>query len=256
MKTINIFFILFVIIFLFSACHKRQELDFFSDYESYDRTVGIEGKDMVFLRNYADDSDKTDTLLKFSVPPEALDETIIVNFYEYDNNALNLEIQNKFSLYTTSKFFYVLPFYEYTNNPDNDSLSDYRLDNHLSIDFYDYVTCTYFIDTTFYSWLEPTDRLYRIRTPRYNQWPENIWTKYSEQGYPTGFYETDLFYLINGKWNEYDDYSEGDYSMINWEEVPYYNINPANHSVSFLMENTDYIYVICYDVSKNQNRKK
>ena len=250
MKTLYIFFTLFAIIFLFSACHKRQELDFFSDYESYDRTVGVDGKKMVFLRNYGDDTNTDDTLLKLDIQPDALDETIIVNFYEYFNETVEYDINVDFGLGVTSKFFYILPFYEFENN--NDSTSDYKLDTHLSIDFNYPVTTTYFIDTTYYSMLEVTDLLFRIKIPRYDEWDDNIWTEFNEQAYPNGFSKADLNYLINGKWNEIDGYYENPInpSMANWELVPSYSINPDNHSVTFLMDKTDYMYVICYN-SKN-----
>jgi len=251
MKTIYICIVFFATIILFSACHKRQEEDYFVGYEDYDRTVGVDGKEMVFLRNYGDDTNTNDTLLKLDILPDALDTTIIVNFYEYFNETIESDINNDFGLSLTSKFFYILPFYEFENN--NDSTSDYKLDTHVSIDFNYPVTTTYFIDTSYYSILEVTDLLYRIKIPIYDEWDDNIWTEFNNQGYPNGFSKTDLDYLINGKWNESDGYlGTSNPTMINWELVPNYSVNPENHSVTFLMDKTDYMYVICYSSKKNR----
>lgn len=255
MKTIYIFLVFFTTIILFSACHKRQEKDYFVGYENYNRTVGVDGKEIVFLRNYGDDTNSNDTLLKLNILPDALDTTIIVNFYEYFNETLESDINNDFGLNLTSKFFYILPFYEFDN--DNDSTSDYKLDTHVSIDFNYPVTTTYFIDTSYYSMLEITGLLYRIKIPRYDEWDDNVWTEFNEQAYPNGFSHADLDYLINGKWNEVDGYGgTSTASMVNWELVPNYSINPENHSITFLMDKTDYMYVICYDASKTRNLKK
>ena len=246
MKNIITFIIIFSII-ISVGCHKRDD-DSHSFYEDYDRRIGPEGGELVFFRNYTNDWDKIDTLLKMIVPENAVDTTIIINFYKYNNTVLTLDIYNEFNLLTSSDFFYIMPFYNFINT--NDSTSNYKRDQHLSIDFNYPVTFTYYIDTAKFAFLETSDKLYRIKTPRNNEWAYEIWTKFNKQGYPNGFDETDLFLLINGKWNKNDIYAEGDYSMINWEEVPNYTINPENHSVTFVMDKTDYIYIICYSNKK------
>ena len=48
MKTKYIGLVIITFIILFSACHKRQELEYFEGYENYDRTVGVDGKEMFF----------------------------------------------------------------------------------------------------------------------------------------------------------------------------------------------------------------
>lgn len=251
MKTKYIKLLIFSFIILSFACHKRQELDYFEGYEKYDRTVGVDGKEMFFLRNYGDDTYTNDTILKLDFPPKALDTTIIVNLYEYYNETVMYDLYNDFDLYTMSKFFYILPFYEFENN--NDSTSDYKMDTHISIDFHYPVTTTYFIDTSYFYGLEATDILFRIKIPRYNEWDDNVWTNFNNQGYPNGFSETDLNYLINGKWNEVDGYLGTVYpSMINWEIVPYYTIDVVNQSVTFSMNETDYMYIICYSALKKK----
>ncbi len=255
MKTIYLSTILLSVIMLFSACHKRQELDYFEGYENYDRTVGVDGKEMVFLRNYGDDTYKDDTILKLDFLPGAVDTTIIINFYEYYNETVMYNIYNDFDIFPTSKFFYILPFYEFENN--NDSTSDYKLDTHVSIDFNYPVNTTFFIDTSYFAGLESTDVLYRIKIPRDGEWDDNIWTEFNNQGYPNGFSKADLDFLIDGKWNEADGYLGTVYpSMVNWEEVPSYWINTENQSVTFSMNSTDYMYVICYDASKKKRLVK
>lgn len=246
-KYTNIISLFILILVVISSCHKRVELDKFW-LGDYDRRVGTEGKMLVFLRNYNDDSIIEDTLFIMDVPENALDTSFIFNFYEYNSEILDYEVYKEFGLGINSKFFYISPFREFVNN--NDSTSDYKVDNHLSIDMYKPATFTYFIDTTTYPMLSITDKLYRIIIPMYDEWPENIWTKFNNQGYPQGFEEADLYFLINGKWSSDIDWGEGDYSTLNWEEVEDYTINPKNNTVTFNMYDTDYLYVICYDAYK------
>ena len=180
-----------------------------------------------------------------------MDTTIIINFYEYFNETTYLSLSIDFGLVQMSKFFYILPFYEFENS--SDSTSDYKLDTHVSIDFNHSVITTFFIDTSYFKGLESTDVLYRIELPRYNEWDDNIWTEFNNQGYPNGFSKSDLDFLINGKWNENDGYlGTVNPSMVNWEEVPNYWIDEESQSVTFSMNKTDYMYVICYNTAKKK----
>ena len=249
-KYINIFILTIVV--LLTSCHKRIELESWLTGD-YDRKVGPEGKELVFLRNYSDDTILDDTLLKMNFIENTLDTVLIFNFYSLQKDELDVDLYAKFNLGCSSDFFYLLPSYEYINN--DDSTNSYRMATHLSIDYNYPVATTYFIDTAKYLFLEETDKLYRITIPRDNEWDtDNIWLEFTDQGYPKGYQELDLQLIITGKWSDQIEYGYGDYSMINWEEVPFYTIDTENHSVTFEMQNTDYMYVLVYDTNKKKNK--
>ena len=251
MKIRYLYFVVFLSILILNSCHKRND-DVLIDYDLYSRKIGPEGGELVFFRNYAMDNNREDTLLKMIVPQDALDTTIIVNSYTYFNEVLYRELYVEFDVLQECDFFYLLPFYNFSNA--NDSINSYKLDNHLSIDFNYPVTFTYYVDTAKYYSPESYYSLYRIKAPRYNEWSnEEIWTEFNKQGYPNGFIDLDLYYLINGKWNSSGGYGTSGYSMTNWEKVSNYTIDTEGHSITFLMDKTDYIYVLVDDSKKKIN---
>ena len=230
---IKIFFII-IILFSITACHKRTLQH---NFDAYSRIADANGKKIIFLNNYSFDTNNEDTLLILDIPPLALNDTVIFNFYQYNNENLFYELINELSVNQETNFFYFLCFYNNYTNTDNNNIS-----YHLSIEFNKPVTMTYFFD----QYIDENMELYKIKIPKYNEWGENnnirIDTNY--QAFPNGFVELDLTYLINGKWTENDYWGEGDYSLDNWEQITEYTFNAHNNSITFPIYNTDFMYVI------------
>ncbi len=67
------------------------------------------------------------------------------------------------------------------------------------------------------------------------------------QGYPDGYDNLDLTYLINGRWTNIFDWGSGSLSLDNWELVSVYEFDIINKTVSFEINNTDYMYVMARD---------
>jgi len=214
------------------SCHKRIEDEM--DYAKYDRIVGPEGKKLIFFRNYGDDTDFSDTLIVLDIPAGALDTTVIFNYYTFFNDVVYNEIGEEFDLDLLSEFFYFLPFFnEYSNVEDiEEENGDYQFDRHLSLIF-----------------IDSYSRLFKIKIPENDEWGVNynIYTKFNQQLYPTGFDETDLALLINGKWNEFDDYGSGAYSMINWTELSNFTFDEDRNTLTFDIMDTDGMYVVAED---------
>ena len=93
--------------------------------------------------------------------------------------------------------------------------------------------------------------LYKINIPAKNEWgtgvENNMWINYNNQGYPNGYNEQDLMYIINGRWTENYSWGTGSLSFDNWEEVSDYSYDISNKTVSFQINDTDYIYVMAVD---------
>ena len=230
--------ILFVILIIFtlSACHKRTLVP---DFDEYSRVADFSGKKIIFLNNYNFDTQNEDTLFILDIPPYALDSSVIFNLYQFKNENLYYELFEELSIEQETHFIYFLIFYnQYTNiDTDYDDIS-----YHLSIDFNKPVVSTFYID----KYLDANMKFYRIKIPKYNEWgnDNNIRVDTNYQAFPHGFYELDLVYLINGKWTENNEWGQGEYSINNWEEVTEYTYNQDNKSITFEINNTDYMYVI------------
>lgn len=228
-----------------SGCYKYPEFDDIS-YNDYKRVIGSEGGVINFYRNYQNDSIK-EIAVKMEFPKNAVDTLIVFNMYEFFDYATYNELNTNLFTEEYSDFLYFVPFYESEGyKPEiNDSTNiDSTIQKHTSIDFNVPVTITYY--NSFYEGIPDTARLYRIKIPAENEWgvENNVWVKYNYQGYPDGYDNIDLIYLINGKWTETVTWGTGNLSLTNWEEVSDYTFDINDNSVSFTINNTDYMYVM------------
>lgn len=235
---ISIVIIITLFSFLFSlpSCHKRVDLDV--KYDSLMRVVGSEGGIINYFEYNPEDSISV-VAVKVEVPENSLDSFVVFNMHEFEDEALNVDMAYA-GMEQYSDFLYFVPFYKSYgyNEQTNDSI-----DYHLSIDFNIPAKVTY--NLSFYE-IPDNAKLYRIKIPKINEWgtEDNIWVNWNYQGYPNGYDALDLKYIISGKWNEYDAWGSGEISLVNWEEVLGFNYDFANKSVSFYIDNTDYLYVM------------
>ncbi|MCF8298535.1 MAG: hypothetical protein K9J13_13390 [Saprospiraceae bacterium] len=244
MRKLNLYKIVIFssILILVFGCHKRDYMFSYISDENI-RVAGPEGKTIIFLNNYSDDF-LSDTLLVLDIPEGALDCTIIFNFYQFNDQVLNLDLQNELGKFPLSNFIYLTPVFEHDSFYEPYYLdSSYCATTHNVLDFNKSVTVSYY-DYTYD--IYPNTKLYRIKIPRDNEWGTNynISACYSNDGYPIGYYEPDLTYLINGKWNSNSPYGTGGYNLANWEEVTNYSIDTAANSVTFSILSLDYMYVL------------
>lgn len=251
--------LLFILIFSFSACYEYPELTDIQ-YEDYIRVIGPEGGTINFYANYENDSIE-DILVRMEFPEDALDSLVVFNMYEFEDEAVFVDLDYLGRLQQT-EFLYFVPFYEsygYIEHPD---ITELLRNQHLSIDFNSAVTVTY--NLNFYD-VDIDAKLYRIRIPRvtefvdingepYNEWGQldNVWVNWNLQGYPDGYDNLDLTYLINGRWTNILDWGSGQLSLDNWEELApdAYQYDFINNIVSFDIYNTDYLYVMAKDYVK------
>ena len=240
----NIIIVTFLIT-LFFGCYRYPEFDDIS-YNEYRRVIGPEGGTINFYRNYEDDSIK-DIVVKMEFPENAVDSLIVFNMYEFYDHVTENELYIDLNTEQFSNFLYFLPFYEsegykavLTDSTDINSI----VQKHTSINFSTPVSVTYYPD--FCENIPDNAKLYKIKIPAENEWGEedNVWVKYNYQGYPDGYDDIDLIYLINGKWTENIAWGTGNISLYNWEEVANYSFDLSNQSVTFEINNTDNMYII------------
>ncbi len=255
MKT-NFFF--FIILLLALSCYKRPEIEY--EYSLYNRMVGQEGGIIHFFENYSNDSgmfnpDTSDFLLKLKVPQGALDSTIVFNFYQFENYNIASELSKGLAQVGT-KFIYFVPVYASDGYHEHDEAD---LTYHLSLNFNKPIEVTYRfasdrplkninekkLQFEFYNWLNNNYKLYKIKIPDIDEWGEdrNIFVQWNQQGYPVGYNQSDLKDIILGYWYPYSDNNISE-STVNWELVQDFNVNNTKNTVSFEIEDTDYIYVL------------
>ena len=251
---------IFILTIIFSGCYKYVEIDY--DYALYNRLVGPAGGIVKFYANYSDDTgmyffDTTSQMLvQLDVPAGALDSEMVFNFYQFQDFDIASEL-SKGLAEVGSKFIYFVPVYASNGYHEHD---DADLTYHLSVDFNQPIEVTYFfkadpklntidekkLQFEFYDWLNSNYKLYKIKIPEIDEWGEerNIFVQWNQQGYPIGYYNNDIKDIILGYWFPYISDNDISSSIINWQECSDFSINPTNQSVTFQMENTDYIYVL------------
>ncbi len=236
-----IYLILFPILILFSDCYKYPDMDDVS-YEDYRRLVGPDGGKINFYKNYENDSSDV-ILVSMDFPKKSLDSFVVFNMYQFYDEIMNNDLE-QVDMFVNTKFLYFVPFFKsYGYNEQIAQNSEY----HVSVEFKQPVTITYNVE-------EPIDKdidneedmpkLYRIKIPKLSEWDENVWIDWNYQGYPNGYYNNDLIYLINGRWSNINEWGMGTLSIINWEEVPIYTYNSNDMTVTFDISSTDYMYVM------------
>ncbi|MBN2663998.1 MAG: PepSY-like domain-containing protein [Bacteroidales bacterium] len=249
-----------ILTIIFSGCYKYVEIDY--DYALYNRLVGPDGGIIKFYANYSNDTamyfwDTTSQILvQLDVPAGALDSEMVFNFYQFQDFDIASEL-SKGLAEVGSKFIYFVPVYASDGYHEHD---DADLTYHLSIDFNKPIEVTYYykadpklvtidekkLQFEFYDWLNPNYKLYKIKIPEINEWGEerNIFVQWNQQGYPIGYYNNDLKDILLGYWYPYNPNNNASSSIINWQECSDYFINPTDQSVTFKIENTDYIYIL------------
>ncbi len=251
-----------------SGCYRYPEIDW--DYELYNRLIGPDGGTITFYANYTDDTnmffaDTTKIMLTLDVPQGALDSMMIFNFYQYQSYE-NAEEMSKGLSKIGSKFIYFVPIYASDGYHEHDEAD---LTYHLSVEFNQPITVTYFytmdysldnldekkLQFEFYNWFNRHYKLYRIKIPRIDEWGENrnIFVQWNQQGYPIGYNDLDLNDIILGKWYPFTEDYQGVSSLVNWEPVKNFTIDEVNKSVSFDIENTDYMYVLAHIIQISNN---
>jgi len=240
----NIFLFIFLIASV-TGCYKYPEFNDLT-YKEYQRVIGPEGGIINFYNNYNNDSIK-DLVVKMNFPKNAVHSILVFNMYEFYDVVTYNNLYSNLNTDQFSDFLYFVPFYESEGyKPEiNDSTNiDSAIQKHTSINFNSPVTITYY--NKFYEGIPDTAKLYRIKIPAEDEWGEenNVWVKYNYQGYPIGYDDIDLIYLINGRWTENDTWGTGNLSHANWEEVNNYTLNISDQSVTFEIDNTDYMYVM------------
>jgi len=251
MKTNNfnkyyLFLLLVGLSIQFYSCHQRVVPEY--EYDDFRRVIGPEGGVINFYEYNPEDS-IPNVLLKMEFPENALDSLVVFNMYEFYDEQTNLDLSN-LNMLEYSDFLYLIPFYE-SFGYNNDTTLQGGTDYHLSIDFNQPVTLTYKIREWEY---DPNNKLFRIPIPKLNDptWGENVWVHWNQQGYADGYYELDLIYLITGRWTEFSSWGMGTPSLSNWEELPIgsYTYNSSDSTVTFNINNTDYIYAMGLPIVK------
>ena len=249
--------ILSLLLIYLSGCYKYPDLKDY-DYSYYSRVVGPEGDTINFFANYSNDS-LTDIVVELIVPPGALDSVIVFNMYQFGEYELASEMGNGYAKVGT-KFLYFVPFYESEGYYEHEQVD---VSYHLSIDFKKPVTVTYNYLTgqgdftgndidemklyyEYYKTINPTFKLYKIRIPKTDEWGQenNIRINWNSQGYPVGYNQTDLTYIINGAWSQTNEWGSNIRGLENWIEVTDIELNPNENTVSFDINNTDFLYVL------------
>jgi len=233
-KTIYIISLFTTALMIFTSCHQRDVPEF--NYSDYRRVIGAEGGIINFYEYNPADSVPL-VLVKMNFPAGALDTLVVFNMYEFNDTQTYLELMDM-DMFQTSDFLYFIPFYEsYGYNNQTQLQTDY----HLSIEFNDSVEITYNLKGTN---LDEGSKLFRIPIPKLDDpdWGDNVWVNWNEQGYPDGYDELDLIYLITGRWTINDSWGTGTPSTINWQEIP--NATVIDSTVTFKIGNTDYLYVM------------
>jgi hypothetical protein len=235
----HLFIIIGVVAMMLYSCHQRYEPVY--DYSDFRRVIGPEGGVINFFEYNPEDS-IPNVILKMEFPQGALDSLVVFNMYEFydDQTYIDLYLLN---LIQYSDFLYLIPFYESFGYNNVDTTLQDEIDYHLSINFNQPVKITYKIREYGY---DPNAKLYRIPIPKLNDpaWDDNVWVNWNNQGYADGYYQLDLVYLITGRWTQNDPWGTGTPSLYNWEELPAesYTYNTSDSTVTFNINNTDYIY--------------
>ncbi len=251
------FTLIIIIIILFSSCYKYPDLEEY-DYDSFRRVVGAEGGTINFLANYENDSIQ-DILIQLDIPEGALDSVVVFNMYKTGNYELATEMDNGLAKVGT-EFIYFVPFYESQGYHEHDQID---VSYHLSIEFNQPVSVTYnyligldnfdgnSIDNVklYYEYYKATNnsfQLYRIKIPKTDEWGQenNIRINWNSQGYPVGYNTTDINYIITGSWSQANVWGSELRSLENWEQVTDIDLNGTDGTVSFQINNTDYMYVL------------
>ncbi len=252
----NTIFIIVIVIF-FSSCYKYPDSEYY-DYETFNRVMGPEGGIINFFENYENDSIK-DVVIKLEIPEGALDSFVVFNMYKTGNYEIATELDNGFAKIGT-EFVYFVPFYKSQGYHEHDQID---VSYHLSIDFNEPVKVTYNylvgqedfntnnIDDIklYYEYYKATNnsfKLYRIKIPKTDEWGQqnNIRINWNSQGYPVGYNQTDIEYIINGNWSQSNEWGSEIQSLENWEVVEDVEVNSTKGFVRFDINNTDYIYLL------------
>jgi len=236
---------IFASVFFYFGCYQYPDIDE-TAYENYRRVIGPNGGTIEFYRNYENDS-LNNLAVKMIFPENSVDSYIVFNMYEYNSEILEVDLNNMNRI-AISDFLYFVPFYE--SEGYNEHSSD-DIDEHNSLYFNDSVEVTYYLNG--FNIIQGA-KLYRINIPSKDEWGNgedyNIWVNYNLQGYPEGYDEQDLMYLINGLWTEEYFWGTGPLSFDNWEEIVGNHYNISDNLVSFYINETDYIYVMAADITK------
>lgn len=76
---------LIITVLIFASCHKRIEDNYLTD-ENSDRKVGINGGEITFFSNYANDMQGQDSLFYMDIPTGTLDTTYILKLNRNQKN--------------------------------------------------------------------------------------------------------------------------------------------------------------------------
>lgn len=233
------------LLLLFTACYQRPEPEY--EYENFRRVIGPDGGIINFYEYNPEDS-VPNVLVSMNFPEGALDSMVVFNMYKFFDQQTENELWT-LDMVQSSDFLYFIPFYEsYGYNNQTQLETDY----HLSINFNEPVTIKYNIKG---SKIDEESMFYRIPIPKLNDpdWDDNVWVNWNDQGYPDGYDELDLIYLITGRWTVNDQWGAGNPSLFNWEPFPVDSFDfdlSIDSSVTFQIKNTDYIYVMGIPLTK------
>jgi len=253
-------FLSIIITIFFSSCFRAPDIDY--DYATYNRLAGPNGGTITFYTNYSDDTgmyffDTTSNILvSLDIPVGALDSEMVFNFYQMQNFDVASELSRGLSM-VGSKFFYFVPIYASDGYHEHDEAD---LTYHLSLDFNEPISVTYHykadpklntidekkLQFEFYDWINANYKLYKIKIPKIDEWSgfRNIFVQWNQQGYPIGYNENDLQDIILGYWFPQSEGNVIFSSLVNWQEVVDYSIDIDAETISFDIENSDYIYVL------------
>lgn len=255
-----------IVLTLFS-CNMFSDVDY--EYKLYKRVVGREGGTVYFFSNYANDNDlfKEDTLnflLRLSVPKDAIDTQIVFNFYQFQDFQTACDLSEGYSC-VGSQFFYFVPFlyssgYHEHDGADLSFHETFKFNKPIEVKYYfsKYVNPRSIdekkLKYSYYDRINSSYKIYKIRIPAYGQWGENrnIFIEINKQGYPIGYNKNDIKDIILGYWQPFSDGNK-DISLANWETVDTFDINFYDNSISFQIDNTDYIYIIAKNLTIDKN---
>lgn len=254
----NKYCLLFPVVFLLFSCQMFSDVDY--EYKIYKRVVGKQGGIFYFFSNYSNDNellneDTTNYLLRLNVPQGALDTQVVFNFYQFQDFQTACDLSEGYSC-VGSQFFYFVPFLYSSGYHEHDGAD---LSYHETFNFKKPIEVKYYFSKftnpktidekklkyTYYDRINTSYKVYKIRIPAFGQWGQsrNIFIELNKQGYPVGYNKSDLKDIILGYWQPFSNNNK-EVSLANWESVENYNIDFENNTVSFQIENTDYIYVI------------
>jgi len=260
MKNIKTYIFVTFILILISSCYQYPESSDL-EYDKYNRVIGPEGGEIVFLSNYSNDS-LTDLALKLEFPAGAVDSNFVFNMYEFEDVDLVQKMKNEGLAIIGSKQLYLVPFYESEGYNEHGQLD---LAYHLSVDFKEPVSATYNYlnedqaqssewqeNQLYYEFYKKTTKLYelyKIKIPRIDEWGDNnVFVAWNDQKYPVGYDESHLHNIISGEMSATNPDGSGEESLLNWELVSEFNIDTKLNQVTFDIYDTDHIYVLALKI--------